>query len=211
MGTQKSKLLILALALSSAVAVSVADARKGGAADPKDGNRNSAPANPAPALSEYVIGADDVLAINVWKEPEISRVVPVRPDGCISLPLLGEFRAGGQTPLQLKNDITQQLRTYLSHPEVTVIVQEPKSHRFDIFGEVEHPGSYVMSTRMTVLDAIATAGGLRDFAKRDKIYILRSSSDGARTRIPFNYKKVIQGDRVAGDVELQPYDKVVVP
>jgi polysaccharide export outer membrane protein len=209
MKSRRYKVLVLILALQFAFA-SFADSKKASAGS-KDANSAATGSAAAAATNEYLIGADDVLAINVWKEPEISRVVPVRPDGRISLPLVGDLRASGQTTVQLKKEITQQLASYLSHPEVTVIVQEPKSHRFDIFGEVSHPGSYVMSTRMTVLDAIAMAGGLRDFAKRDKMYILRSSSDGSRIRIPFNYKKVIKGDRVLHDVELQPHDMVVVP
>src|SRR5579872_3097475 len=142
---------------------------------------------------EYRIGPDDLLAVNVWKEPEISRNVLVRPDGRISLPLIGDLRASGRTPSQLQSDIRTQLLPYLSDPEVAVIVQEAKSQKFNILGEVEHPGSYPLSKSMTVLDAIAVSGGLRDFAKTGKIYVLRINADGSRTRLPFNYKEVIKG------------------
>jgi len=163
------------------------------------------------SANEYVIGSDDVLAINVWREPEISRTLPVRPDGNISLPLIGDLVASGHTPAQLQSEIKQQLRTYFSNPEVTVVVQEAKSHKFNIVGEVEKPGSYVMSSSMTVLDAIALAGGLRDFAKATKIYVLRVSPDGSRARLPFNYKHVIKGSNLQENVELEPRDTIVVP
>lgn len=168
---------------------------------------NSVSAPPA----EYVIGADDVLTVNVWKEPEISRNVSVRPDGNISLPLAGDLRASGRTPVQLRNDIQQQLSTYLASPEVTVIVQEARSRKFNILGQVEHPGSYVLSRSMTVLDAIAIAGGFRDFAKAGKIYVLRHKNDGSLSRLPFNYKEVIKGERLSQNVELEPRDTVIVP
>jgi len=160
---------------------------------------------------EYVIGPDDVLAVNVWKEPEISRTLPVRPDGNISLPLVGDLMASGRTPAQLQNEIRQQLVAYLSNPEVAVLVQEAKSHKFNIVGEVEKPGSYVISGPMTILDAIAIAGGLRDFARQSKIYVLRFNAEGSRTRIPFNYKQVIRGNALQADVQLQPRDTIVVP
>jgi len=163
------------------------------------------------ASEEYVIGPDDLLAVNVWKEPEISRNVVVRPDGKISLPLAGDMRAGGRSPVQLQDDIKTQLMNYLSNPVVTVIVQEARSQKFNILGEVEHPGVYPLSRSMTVLDAIAAGGGLRDFAKTRKIYVLRIQSDGSRATLPFNYKDVIKGRNLSQNVELQPRDTVVVP
>ena len=164
-----------------------------------------------PQPNEYVIGPDDVLAVNVWKEPEISRTLPVRPDGNISLPLVGDLAASGRTPAQLQKEIKDQLVEYLSNPEVTVLVQEAKSHKFNIIGEVEKPGSYVMGAPMTVLDAIALAGGLREFARTTKIYVLRVKTDGSRTRLPFNYKQVIKGSGLSADVQLLPRDTIVVP
>jgi polysaccharide export outer membrane protein len=152
-----------------------------------------------------------VLSVNVWKEPEISRTLPVRPDGNISLPLVGDLVASGRTPAELQNEIRQQLVTYLSDPEVAVVVQEAKSHKFNIVGEVEKPGSYVMTSPMTVLDAIALAGGLRDFARATKIYVLRVNTDGSRVRLPFNYKQVIRGNDLKADVQLEPRDTIVVP
>ncbi|MGB9236364.1 MAG: polysaccharide biosynthesis/export family protein [Terriglobales bacterium] len=161
--------------------------------------------------SSYVIGADDVLAINVWKEQEISRTVPVRSDGRISLPLVGEMMAGGQTPLQLEQEITKRLQSYISEPEVTVIVQDSKSRKINILGMVVRPGSYLLTGSTTVLDAIAMAGGFKDFAKQKAIYVLRANDDGTQKRLAFNYRDVIKGKNPEQNIHLQPRDTVVVP
>jgi polysaccharide export outer membrane protein len=159
----------------------------------------------------FQIGPDDVLAINVWKEPEISRSVPVRSDGKVSLPLVGEVQASGQTPKQLEAEIAKKLTSYISEPEVTVIVQQIKSQRFNILGQVTKPGTYPLSNPTTVLDAIALAGGFRDFAKKKSIYVLRQTADGSSTRLPFNYKDVIQGKDSQQNIRLEPRDTVYVP
>ncbi len=158
-----------------------------------------------------MIGADDVLAISVWKEPDVSRSVPVRSDGKISLPLVGELMAGGQTPLQLEQEITKRLASYISEPEVTVIVQDSKSQRINILGMVVRPGTYLLTGSATVLDAIAMAGGFKDFAKQKAIYVLRQNADGTQKRISFNYKEVIKGNNPDQNVRLLPRDTVVVP
>jgi polysaccharide export outer membrane protein len=159
----------------------------------------------------FVIGADDVLAINVWKEPDISRSLPVRSDGKISLPLVGELQASGQTPSQLEKEIAAKLKSYVSEPEVTVIVQEIRSQRINIMGMVARPGSYLLTNQMTVLDALAAAGGFRDFAKQKSIYVLRQNADGTQKRLPFNYKEVIQAKNADQNVKLQARDTIVVP
>jgi polysaccharide export outer membrane protein len=161
--------------------------------------------------STFIIGGDDVLAINVWKEPEVSRVVPVRSDGKISLPLVGEIQASGETPVQLETEITAKLKNYVSQPEVTVIVQEIRSQRINIMGMVAKPGSYLLKNSMTVLDAIAEAGGFRDFAKQKSVYVLRAKADGTQEKLPFNYKDVIKGKNSDQNVKLQPRDTIVVP
>jgi polysaccharide export outer membrane protein len=160
---------------------------------------------------KFVIGVDDVLAINVWKEAEISRSVPVRSDGKISLPLAGEITAAGQTPKKLEDAIAQKLQNYISEPEVTVIVQEIRSQRFNILGLVARPGSYALGGPTTVLDAVALAGGFRDFAKQKSIYVLRQNQNGTQTRLAFNYKDVIKGKNSSQNVTLEPRDTVVVP
>lgn len=164
-----------------------------------------------PHDDSFVIGKDDVLAVNVWKEPDISRSIPVRSDGKISLPLVGEVQAAGRTPLKLEQDIATRLRNYISEPEVTVMVQQINSQKFNILGQVGRPGSYPLSNNVTVLDAIALAGGFRDFARKKSIYVLRQNPDGTQARIPFNYKEVIKGQNAAQNVRLQPRDTIVVP
>jgi len=164
-----------------------------------------------PHDDSFVIGANDVLAINVWKEPDVSRSVPVRSDGKISLPLAGEVQAAGVTPLKLEQDIAGKLQNYISEPEVTVIVQQINSQKFNILGMVNRPGSYSLSNSSTVLDAVAVAGGFRDFAKQKSIYVLRQNPDGTHSRVPFNYKDVVKGKNSAQNVKLQPNDTIVIP
>ncbi len=179
--------------------------------DPALSDRSAAPAVNIPHNGSFVIGNDDVLAINVWKEPEVSRSLPVRSDGRISLPLVGEIQAAGRTPLQLEQEITRGLHAYITDPEVTVIVQEIHSQQFNILGEVVRPGAYTLTRTTTVLDAIAIAGGFRDFAKQKDVYILRQNPSGGQSRIAFNYKDVIKGKRPAQNLVLEPRDTVVVP
>jgi len=172
----------------------------------------AAPANlPQPHDDSFIIGNDDVLAISVWKEPDVSRSVPVRSDGKISLPLMGEVQAAGQTPLKLEQDIAHRLTSYISEPQVTVIVQQINSQKFNILGQVTKPGTYPLLNNATVLDAIAIAGGFRDFAKQKSIYVLRQNVDGTQNRFTFNYKEVIKGQNLAQNLKLQPRDTVVVP
>src|SRR5260370_15761302 len=159
----------------------------------------------------YVIGENDVLDIDVWKEKEISRAIPVRPDGKISLPLIGEIQASGMTPLQLQDDIARSRKAFLANPEVTVIVTDPRSHHFNVVGQVAKPGTYPLTESMTGLDAIPSTGGFRDFAKQTKIYVLRPMPDGTRVRLPFNYKDAIKGKNLQNNVTLKPGDIIVVP
>jgi polysaccharide export outer membrane protein len=160
---------------------------------------------------DYVIGPQDLLAINVWHEPELSQSVPVRPDGKISLPLVGDLEVSGLTPRLLQARLAHELDAYIRKPQVTVIVREVNSHKFYIIGHVEHPGTYSLSARMTVLDALATAGGFRDFAKVRQIYLLRLRPDGSRNRLHFDYKTAVNGKTWYRDIELQVGDTVVVP
>jgi len=164
-----------------------------------------------PFDQDYVIGPQDVLAINVWHEPELSQSVPVRPDGKISLPLVGDLEVTGLTPRLLQARLAKELDAYIRKPRVTVVVHEVNSHKFYILGEVEHPGAYALATRMTVLDALATAGGFRDFAKVKQMYLLRLMPDGSRKRIRFDFKAAVNGKNSYRDIELQPGDTLVVP
>jgi polysaccharide export outer membrane protein len=184
-----------------------------GPAEKPGAGGSEAPAKAADAQANggYIIGPEDILAINVWKEPDISRSVPVRSDGAISLPLVGEVEAGGKTTVELEQEITAKLRTYISEPVVAVMVQEMRSKRFNVLGQVAKPGSYLLTSNTTVLDAIALAGGFRDFAKQKSIYVLRKNPDGSETRLPFNYKDAVKGKNVEQNVKLLPRDSVVVP
>jgi polysaccharide biosynthesis/export protein len=164
-----------------------------------------------PHDDSFIIGNDDVLAVNVWKEPDITRSIPVRSDGRISLPLAGEIQAAGRTPLALEREIAEKLKSFISEPEVTVMVQQINSQKFNILGQVTKPGAYSLTNSATVLDAIALAGGFRDFAKKKSVYVLRQNADGTQTRIPFNYKEVLKGENPAQNIKLQPRDTIVVP
>jgi polysaccharide export outer membrane protein len=124
---------------------------------------------------------------------------------------VGEVQAAGQTPLQLEQEIASRLKSYIAEPEVTVIVQQINSEKFNILGQVAKPGSYSLTSGMTVLDAIAAAGGFRDFAKQKGIYVLRSNTSGAETRIAFNYKDVVKGKSSEQNIKLEPRDTIIVP
>ncbi|HVB99603.1 MAG TPA: polysaccharide biosynthesis/export family protein [Candidatus Dormibacteraeota bacterium] len=173
--------------------------------------RTDAASRVAPAHAEYVIGPEDVLAIDIWHEPEISRVEPVRPDGKITLPLVGEIKASGETTRSLQSEIAARLTHYIHQPAVTVIVQQANSRRFNIIGDVLRPGSYSLNERTSVLDAIAVAGGFGEFAKVTRIYIVRTQPGGSSQRILFNYKDAVRGDERDLDLALQPGDTVIVP
>jgi polysaccharide biosynthesis/export protein len=160
--------------------------------------------------SNYVIGAQDVLDVSVWKEPEVSRVVPVRPDGKISLPLLNDVQAAGLNPGQLAAQITESLKKFLTNPQVTVIVTTINSQRVYILGEVSRPGAFPLLPNMTVLQALSSAGGFTQFAREKSIYVLRNE-DGKQAKHPFNYKKVISGDNSDQNIVLKAGDTIVVP
>ena len=157
----------------------------------------------------YVIGADDVLLISVWKEPDLSATVPVRSDGMISVPLLDDVQATGLTPMQLAALLNQKLKNYVVAPRVTVVVTQTNSHRIYVLGEVLHSGPISLLHKMTVLQALATAG-FNEFANTKGIYILRTSN-GQEQKIPFNYKRVIKGAAASENILLQPGDVIVVP
>lgn len=181
---------------------------------PSTANTSAQPAADSSAKAHddsFVIGNDDVLAISVWKEPDLTKSVPVRSDGKISLPLVGEIQATGKTPLQLEGDISEKLKNFITVPVVTVVVQEVNSRKFNILGEVTKPGSYPLTRDTTIMDAIAQAGGFRDFAKKAGVYVLRKTSDGQENRLKFNYKDFIKGKDIAQNVKLQPNDTVIVP
>ncbi len=163
-----------------------------------------------PQDPNYIIGAQDVLDISVWKEPEVSRVVPVRPDGRISLPLLNDVQAAGLTPSQLAAQITTSLKKFVTDPQVTVIVSVINSQRIYILGEVTRPGAFPMLPGMTVLQGLSSAGGFTAFARTKSIYVLRTE-DGKQQKYPVNYKDVIGGKHPEQDILLKAGDTIVVP
>ena len=183
---------------------------------------NATPSTPASSKSEpavtpaagvspdYKIGPQDVLRIDVWKEPDISRSVPVRPDGKISLPLLNDVQAAGLTSMQLAGVIRDGLTKYITSPQVTVIVTEINSRRVYCTGEVMKPGALPLLPNMTALQAISSCGGFTQFARIKGIYILRAEH-GQQVQHPFNYKDVIKGKKPEDNIVLEPGDVIVVP
>jgi polysaccharide export outer membrane protein len=163
----------------------------------------------AGASSDYVIGADDVLHISVWKEPDLSEQLPVRPDGKISMPLLNDIPAAGLTPLALKDSITEKLKKYIADPRVTVVVTAMNSQRIFVTGEVLRSGPMTLLPQMTVLQALAQ-GGFTQFANLKAIYLLRTQN-GKQQKLPFNYKEVVKGNHPEQNILLKPGDTVVVP
>lgn len=158
----------------------------------------------------YVIGAQDMLDISVWKDPELTLTVPVRPDGKISMPLLNDIQAAGLTPNQLKGQITDGLKKFMTDPIVTVIVTQINSQRVYITGEVSKAGAYPLLPGMTILQALSSAGGFTNFANTKKIYMFRAVH-GKRVVFPFNYKDVIRGKSIDQNVVLEAGDTIVVP
>jgi len=159
--------------------------------------------------ADYVIGADDTLRITVWKEPDMSVTLPVRPDGKISVPLLDDVQAAGLTPMQLGVSIKDKLKKYLSDPRVTVVVTAMNSQRIYVLGEVTHTGAMPLLPNMTVLQALSSAG-FTQFANLKAIYLLRTQ-DGKQTKMPFNYKEAIKGRGTQQNITLKPGDTIVVP
>jgi len=182
-------------------------------------------APPAAEPEPYKIGREDVLDISVWRDAELSRVMPVRPDGYVSLPIIGDVAAAGKTPTELAAEIKTKLTPYVQEPRVTVSVREVNSARVYVTGEVAHPGAYPLRGRISVLQAIALAGGFTDFADRDGMMVLRKGQQAGQ--IPVRYSDLVAEQKSAGDdksgtggsggetldpdVDLMPGDTVVVP
>ena len=166
--------------------------------------------NPTIDLNNYIIGEQDSLMITVWKEKELSGPVVVRPDGKITVPLVGEVEVVGMTPLQVQALLADKLKPFVTIPQVTVAVNEIRSRRVYLIGHAAKEGSFNINSSTTVLQIIAQAGGLKDFAKRKKIYVLRQQG-GDQVHLPFNYDEVIKGRKKEQNILLQPGDTIVVP
>ncbi len=170
------------------------------------------PSSQPPATQDptYAIGAQDNLNIIVWKEPDLSGIVQVRPDGKVSVPLLNDVQAAGLTAMQLSSQLTAGLKKYVANPHVTVVVTAINSRRVYVLGEVNHAGGFALLPDMTVLQAISDAGGLTQFAHGKKIYVLRNE-DGNQVKYPFDYNKVLKGQSPEQNIALKSGDTIVVP
>jgi polysaccharide export outer membrane protein len=182
--------------------------------EPDSSTAPAATAAPGPAANtttdnSYVIGASDILIITVWKEPTLSGSILVRPDGKISLALLGDVQAAGMTPLELSDQISTKLKKYIQDPNVSVVISQIHSKVVYLLGEVVKRGPVEMTPGMTLLEAIASAGGLTDFANSKKMYILRTEA-GSQLRLPVHYKEALKGDGTL-NLPLKPGDTIVVP
>lgn len=195
------------MGLVASISVCAQDATK--PATPAVSNKPTSAA-PAEASADYKIGPQDVVRVDVWKEPDVTRTIPVRPDGKISLPLLSDVQAAGLTAVQLANVIREGLTKYITSPQVTVTVTEINSRRVYCNGEVMKPGALALLPNMTALQAISSCGGFTQFARIKNIYILRVE-DGKQVQHPFNYKDVIKGKKPEDNILLQPGDVIVVP
>jgi polysaccharide export outer membrane protein len=207
-------LVILACCLT--VGMAQASSEKSGSKTKKEGAKAS-PGHTTPGTAAiapddptYKIGADDILKIDVWREEQLTRTVPVRPDGRITLPLLNDIRATGLTPMELAGAIRDELKNYVNNPQVTVSVMEINSRRIYVTGEVAKSGAFGLLPHMTALQAISSTGGFTPFARPKNIYILRTEH-GEQVKLPFNYKEAIRGHNPEQNIELQPGDVIVVP
>ena len=156
--------------------------------------------------SSYKIGPEDVIQIRVWREPELSVQQSVRPDGKITLPLIGDVNANETTPKELSTIIGTKLKEFINNPSVMVTVEQVRSKKYTITGEIGRPGSYPLLTSTTVLDALTNSGGFRDFANKKKITVIRGEE-----RFRFNYNEVIEGKNMEQNIELRNGDLIVVP
>jgi len=209
----KAPILLVGIVLCSQVQArgfhgEASNASQSQKSDPKASASNSA----APAImdTEYKIGPQDVVQIDVWKETEITRTIPVRPDGKISLPLLNDVQAAGLTAMELAGRIREGLTKFLTNPQVTVTVTQINSRRVYLTGEVTRTGALPLLPNMTVLQALSSSGGFTPFARMKDIYVLRVEN-GKQTKYPFHYRDVVKGKRPEENIILQPNDVIVVP
>jgi len=174
-----------------------------------DLDKKRAAQGPEAATEEYRVGAGDKLRIEVYKDPQISQSVQVRPDGKITLPLIGDMEATGKTPLELRDEIATSLKEYITNPTVTVIVVEAIASQVFVMGEVTRPGPMQLHGPTTILQALAMAGGFKEFANTKDVRVLRPAASGKMETIHFNYKTVLTGE--TKPFYLRPGDTVVVP
>ena len=219
MKTQRSWMILLAIAGVAALTVpavlrgqnpqETSQATQTASAKPT-ANRPEGVNPPVKVGKDYVIGADDVLDVSVWKEQDLTRTLQVRPDGKISMPLLGDVQAAGLTPSQLAQTVSERLKRYLTAPQVTIILTQINSQRVYVTGEVTRPGAYPLLPGMTILQAITSAGGLTQFANAKKIFLMRDENH-IQTKYPFSYKEVLDGRKAEENLPVKAGDTIVVP
>ena len=217
----KSNSLRLALTAAISMVAGLTAAGQTKPAEPKANEpKQQSPATPSPNSPEksaessaaavdpnkYLIGPEDILFIRVWREPDFTLPAAVRPDGKITMPLVGDVQAGDKTPMQLTKSITEMLGKYLNNPDVNVMVTEVRSKKYYIDGEVLKPGTYLLVTPTTVLEALSNCGGFRDFANSKKIRILRKGNI-----LHFNYKDVSKGKNLEQNILIESGDHIIVP
>jgi len=162
--------------------------------------------------TDYIIGPEDVLEITVWKNADLSKLVQVRPDGRISLPLVGDVSAVGRTAAQLTDDIATRLKSYMENPTVSIVIKEVNSYQIYVLGEVNKPGKYPLKSKTTLLQAITVASGFTPVAARNKIVVFRFGKDGeGLTKIKASYDDIVLRDGSSQNIELKPGDQIVVP
>jgi polysaccharide export outer membrane protein len=205
------KWLVVSIAILSAAVLMVSPIVSAQQASPSAKAVAEPPRPVSAAPSDYVIGPEDVLQVSVWKNETLSRVVPVRPDGKISLPLLHDIQAAGLTAMQLRDKISRALGEFMPNPEVSVIVTDVRSYRVSVMGEVQRPGVLLLRSSTTIMEAIAMAGGFRDFASPSKIVVVRKNASGQTEKIPFNYNRAIRTGENEDNIVLRTGDVIVVP
>ena len=200
------KILIAGASLVFLIVTGLAHAQQGQA--PSTGVKGSGAVTAD--SDKYVIGPEDVLSIHVWKEDALTRQVPVRSDGKISLPLIDEVQAAGLTPLQLKEKLTVRLKEFIDNPSVSVIVTEANSQKVYVSGEVKTPGVFRLRGETTLLQVIPMAGGFTEWADQKKVLIIRKEGEKDR-RIVVNYKRIVSGEDMSANIVLKPGDTIIVP
>lgn len=202
---------ILGLGMAMAVGAQAQAPAPAPATQPQNAAAPAAPrANDPEVPPGYLIGTDDVLSIVFWKDKDMSADAQVRPDGKIALPLINEITAAGLTPEQLREKLTEESKKYMEDANITVVVRQINSRKVFITGEVNKPGPYPLTASTSVMQLIAMAGGLREYANSRKIVIMRTEK-GRPTSLSFNYRDVTSGKNLQQNVELKPGDTVVVP
>ena len=196
----------VAVIFAAAPLVAQAPKPASGAVPPAAAPRPTDPVVPA----DYVIGTDDLLSIVYWRDKDMSTDTQVRPDGKITLPLINEVLAAGLTPEQLRERLTTESKKYMEDANITVVVRQINSRRVFIVGQVSKPGPYALTSATSVMQLIAIAGGLSEYANAKKIMIMRTQN-GKQVSLPFNYKDVSGGKKLQQNIDLKPGDTVVVP